>query len=166
MGHVSSRAFERRPASTKAPSDVWPGRSYPLGAHYDGEGTNFSLFSEVAEGVEGRVVDDGAPSGVRERRDAHAVVGMRPLDRGDRGIQAIVDAEDALSDEVLEHADSVSNEHELPRLDAPQQRECSQQEQIGCRDGSEQRREEALRDEQDQVEEHQAHRASVTRGRT
>jgi glycogen operon protein len=31
---------------------VWPGRPYPLGAHYDGFGTNFSLFSEIAERVE------------------------------------------------------------------------------------------------------------------
>jgi isoamylase len=31
---------------------VWPGSPYPLGAVYDGSGTNFSLFSEVAEGVE------------------------------------------------------------------------------------------------------------------
>jgi len=32
--------------------ESWPGRPYPLGATYDGTGTNFSLFSEVAEGVE------------------------------------------------------------------------------------------------------------------
>ena len=32
--------------------ETWPGRFYPLGAAYDGAGTNFSLFSEVAEGVE------------------------------------------------------------------------------------------------------------------
>ncbi len=31
---------------------VWPGSSYPLGATYDGAGTNFSLFSECAERVE------------------------------------------------------------------------------------------------------------------
>ena len=31
---------------------VWPGTPYPLGATYDGAGTNFSLFSEVAERVE------------------------------------------------------------------------------------------------------------------
>ena len=31
---------------------VWPGAPYPLGATYDGGGTNFSLFSEVAERVE------------------------------------------------------------------------------------------------------------------
>jgi isoamylase len=30
----------------------WPGHPYPLGAAYDGGGTNFSLFSEMAEGVE------------------------------------------------------------------------------------------------------------------
>ena len=31
---------------------VWPGNPYPLGATYDGAGTNFSLFSEVAERIE------------------------------------------------------------------------------------------------------------------
>ena len=31
---------------------VWPGDPYPLGATYDGVGTNFSVFSEVAERVE------------------------------------------------------------------------------------------------------------------
>jgi isoamylase len=32
--------------------EVWPGTAYPLGASYDGSGTNFALFSEVAERVE------------------------------------------------------------------------------------------------------------------
>ncbi|HLR99791.1 MAG TPA: hypothetical protein VK069_09355, partial [Mycolicibacillus parakoreensis] len=32
--------------------NVWPGRRYPLGAAYDGAGTNFALFSEIAEKVE------------------------------------------------------------------------------------------------------------------
>ena len=41
--------------------EVWPGRPYPLGATYDGTGTNFSLFSEVAERVELCLFDaDGA----------------------------------------------------------------------------------------------------------
>jgi isoamylase len=31
---------------------VWPGKPYPLGAVWDGHGTNFALFSENAEGVE------------------------------------------------------------------------------------------------------------------
>jgi isoamylase len=32
--------------------EIWPGTSYPLGATYDGSGTNFALFSEIAERVE------------------------------------------------------------------------------------------------------------------
>ena len=31
---------------------VWPGAPYPLGATYDGAGTNFAIFSAVAEKVE------------------------------------------------------------------------------------------------------------------
>jgi glycogen operon protein len=37
---------------------VWPGRPYPLGATYDGVGTNFSIFSEVAERVELSLFDE------------------------------------------------------------------------------------------------------------
>src|SRR3954467_8188720 len=33
-------------------TQVWPGTAYPLGATYDGTGTNFALFSEIAERVE------------------------------------------------------------------------------------------------------------------
>src|SRR5690554_1679042 len=32
--------------------ETWPGTAYPLGATYDGSGTNFALFSEVADAVE------------------------------------------------------------------------------------------------------------------
>ena len=32
--------------------EIWPGTAYPLGATYDGSGTNFALFSEAAEAVE------------------------------------------------------------------------------------------------------------------
>ncbi|HSK26656.1 MAG TPA: glycogen debranching protein GlgX, partial [Jiangellales bacterium] len=32
--------------------EVWPGTPYPLGATFDGAGTNFTLFSEVADAVE------------------------------------------------------------------------------------------------------------------
>ena len=31
---------------------IWPGKPFPLGPWWDGEGTNFSLFSEHAEKVE------------------------------------------------------------------------------------------------------------------
>jgi isoamylase len=37
---------------------IWPGNPYPLGATYDGGGTNFALFSEVAEKVELCLFDD------------------------------------------------------------------------------------------------------------
>ncbi|WP_067968770.1 glycogen debranching protein GlgX [Nocardiopsis trehalosi] len=38
--------------------EIWPGTSYPLGATFDGSGTNFSLFSEAAERVELCLFDD------------------------------------------------------------------------------------------------------------
>ncbi|MEC4763899.1 glycogen debranching protein GlgX [Mycobacterium sherrisii] len=39
------------PAPTPT-GELWPGKAYPLGATYDGAGTNFTLFSEIAERVE------------------------------------------------------------------------------------------------------------------
>jgi isoamylase len=44
--------------------EVWPGAPFPLGATWDGEGTNFSLFSEHAEHVELCLFDAG---GAEER---------------------------------------------------------------------------------------------------
>jgi isoamylase len=45
--------------------EVWPGKAYPLGAKYDGSGTNFAVFSEVAERVELCLFDaDGAETRV------------------------------------------------------------------------------------------------------
>ena len=38
---------------------VWPGRPYPRGATWDGEGVNFALFSEHAEKVELCIFDPG-----------------------------------------------------------------------------------------------------------
>jgi isoamylase len=50
------------PAPTPT-GEVWPGRAYPLGATYDGAGTNFAVFSEVAERVELCLFDaDGVES--------------------------------------------------------------------------------------------------------
>ena len=37
---------------------VWPGRSYPRGANWDGEGVNFAVFSQHAEKVELCIFDD------------------------------------------------------------------------------------------------------------
>src|SRR5690348_13686774 len=39
-------------------NEVWPGQPFPLGATWDGGGTNFSLFSEHAERVELCLFDD------------------------------------------------------------------------------------------------------------
>jgi isoamylase len=39
-------------------TEVWPGRPFPLGALWDGEGVNFSLFSENAARVELCLFDD------------------------------------------------------------------------------------------------------------
>ena len=51
---------------------VWPGNPYPLGASHDGEGTNFSLFSEVAQRVELCLFDD---AGRETRVDLPEVIG-------------------------------------------------------------------------------------------
>ena len=38
--------------------EIWPGTAYPLGATFDGTGTNFAIFSEVAEKIELCLLDD------------------------------------------------------------------------------------------------------------
>ena len=38
---------------------LWPGKAFPLGPKWDGEGTNFSLFSEHADTVELCLFDEG-----------------------------------------------------------------------------------------------------------
>ena len=47
---------------------VWPGNAYPLGATWDGSGTNFALFSEIAEQVELCLFGSGAPGSEPETR--------------------------------------------------------------------------------------------------
>jgi len=46
---------------------VWPGRPYPLGANWDGEGVNFALFSEHATKVELCLFDESG------RREVHRI---------------------------------------------------------------------------------------------
>lgn len=61
-------------SSDNAPDPVvWPGNSYPLGSTYDGSGTNFALFSEVADKVELCLIDsDGTETRIEMREvDAH-----------------------------------------------------------------------------------------------
>lgn len=45
---------------------TWPGNPYPLGANYDGSGTNFAIYSEAAELVQLCLFDE---SGVETRVD-------------------------------------------------------------------------------------------------
>jgi len=51
---------------------VWPGQPYPLGAVFDGSGTNFSLFSEIAERIELCLFDE---EGAERRIDLPEVTG-------------------------------------------------------------------------------------------
>ncbi|GAA2415931.1 glycogen debranching protein GlgX [Actinomadura vinacea] len=53
--------------------EVWPGDAYPLGATWDGTGTNFALFSEVAERVQLCLFD---ADGREERHDLPEVDGF------------------------------------------------------------------------------------------
>ncbi|HEV7956699.1 MAG TPA: glycogen debranching protein GlgX, partial [Marisediminicola sp.] len=50
--------------------ETWPGSAYPLGATFDGSGTNFALFSESAEKVELCLFDE---EGVETRIQLHEV---------------------------------------------------------------------------------------------
>ncbi|MFE5119315.1 glycogen debranching protein GlgX [Streptomyces sp. NPDC056669] len=53
---------------------VWPGQAYPLGATYDGAGTNFAVFSEAAVRIELCLLhDDGSETAV-ELRESDAFV--------------------------------------------------------------------------------------------
>jgi glycogen operon protein len=47
--------------------EIWPGTAYPLGATFDGSGTNFALFSEVAERVELCLIDGEGDELTEER---------------------------------------------------------------------------------------------------
>jgi isoamylase len=42
----------------RASMETWPGSPYPLGATFDGSGTNFSIFSSIADAVTLCVFDD------------------------------------------------------------------------------------------------------------
>ncbi|MBD8024473.1 glycogen debranching protein GlgX [Microbacterium gallinarum] len=53
---------------------TWPGSAYPLGATFDGNGTNFALFSEGAERVELCLFDDAGAETRVELRDVDAFV--------------------------------------------------------------------------------------------
>ncbi|MEZ7003403.1 glycogen debranching protein GlgX [Streptomyces sp. AD55] len=53
---------------------VWPGEAYPLGATYDGAGTNFAVFTEAADRVELCLLDDDGSETRVELRESDAFV--------------------------------------------------------------------------------------------
>jgi isoamylase len=55
---ASGAASPETDRATPTLPTVWPGNAYPLGASYDGAGTNFSLFSEIAERVDLCLIDE------------------------------------------------------------------------------------------------------------
>ncbi len=60
--HRRRRARRRARAARRGGGpmrEIWPGEPFPLGAAWDGGGTNFSLFSENATRVELCLFDDG-----------------------------------------------------------------------------------------------------------
>ena len=67
------QAVPQEPAAHALPA-VWPGTAHPLGATYDGVGTNFALFSEVAERVELCLLDDDGTETRTELREVDGFV--------------------------------------------------------------------------------------------
>jgi isoamylase len=66
-----SAAPQRRPEPVDG---TWPGSAYPLGATFDGNGTNFALFSENAERVELCLIADDGIGGCVEITEVDAYV--------------------------------------------------------------------------------------------
>src|SRR5712671_5815069 len=60
------RSRSKQTTSRSSHMRVWPGKSYPLGATWDGAGVNFALFSEHATRVELCLFD--SPEAVQESR--------------------------------------------------------------------------------------------------
>ena len=76
-------SWDRRPppgsrlrarGSGSAVVEIWPGQAYPLGATYDGTGTNFAIFSEVAEAVDLCLFSARGPETRVEMREVDAFV--------------------------------------------------------------------------------------------
>ncbi|PBC71838.1 glycogen operon protein [Streptomyces sp. TLI_235] len=53
---------------------VWPGQPYPLGATYDGAGTNFAVFSESADRIELCLLEEDGSETAIELRETDAFV--------------------------------------------------------------------------------------------
>jgi len=58
MPHKQGLTTQGKASTTGGAVRIWPGEPFPLGASYDGGGTNFSIFSEVARRIELCLFDD------------------------------------------------------------------------------------------------------------
>jgi isoamylase len=67
-GRTAERLRFERSNYLRSAVQIWPGTPYPLGATFDGSGTNFALFSEVAERVELCLFEVGPRGKVTETR--------------------------------------------------------------------------------------------------
>ncbi|HEX8696541.1 MAG TPA: glycogen debranching protein GlgX [Longimicrobium sp.] len=70
-------AFPQVPGFLEHAQTAWPGKPYPLGAHWDGHGTNFAVYSERAYEVELCIYDrpdDHEPSRTFRLRERTAFV--------------------------------------------------------------------------------------------
>ncbi|MGV9184373.1 glycogen debranching protein GlgX [Arcanobacterium canis] len=67
--------------------EIWPGKPYPLGATYDGAGTNFAIYSSIADKIELSLISDDLTEERIEMREVDAHVfhcylpGVRPGQR-------------------------------------------------------------------------------------
>ncbi|MGV9219779.1 glycogen debranching protein GlgX [Arcanobacterium canis] len=67
--------------------EIWPGKPYPLGATYDGAGTNFAIYSSIADKIELSLISDDLTEERIEMREVDAHVfhcylpGIRPGQR-------------------------------------------------------------------------------------
>ena len=80
--------------------EIWPGQAYPLGSTYDGAGTNFALFSDIADKVELCLLDSDNTETRIELTEVDANIwhaylpGIQPGLRGRaRGVHAALPAD-------------------------------------------------------------------------
>jgi isoamylase len=52
LNYLSQVSMNQVLISSPILQDIYPGHPYPLGAHYDGQGINFAIYSENAEAIE------------------------------------------------------------------------------------------------------------------
>jgi len=85
---VSTQPSPRATQQTLRPTKraKWPGKPYPLGAIFDGSGTNFAIYSSVAERVQLCLFSDGPKMEGAGFTPAHGIEECIDLDQGIGGV--------------------------------------------------------------------------------